>query len=388
MKSSRKAANKKIDQLLRLKFEHFVFLATIYFFCALCRRYDKFPFFVASSYPSPKAKEAWREICRTLYFRCKLIFYFCVSKNLTQKMLTLKPKETPTSVLHSYLLGAIAPRPIAFVSTVNKDGVSNLSPFSFFNIFSVNPPIVIFSPARRGKENTTKHTYENIKVVGEAVINVVNYDMVQQTSLSSTEYPEGVDEFIKAGFTPLASELVKPFRVKESPVQMECKVREVVELGTQGGAGNLVICEILLVHINKNVLNSDNAIDPHKIDLVSRLGGNWYCRASGDALFEVEKPLSSLGIGVDTIPLYIRNSKVLTGNNLGQLGNVATLPSVEEVEKYKETILKGLFEKYKNNQQELTHQLHIEAKQLLDEGKVMEGWKTLLSANDKEIPFS
>ncbi len=202
----------------------------------------------------------------------------------------IDPKSTPTAKLHGYLLGAIGPRPIAFASTIDEHGVPNLSPFSFFNVFSANPPIAIFSPARRGRDNTTKHTFENAKLNREVVINVVNYDLVEQMSLSSTEYGAGVDEFIKAGLTPVPSELIQPFRVKESPVQFECKVKEVVELGQEGGAGNLIICEIVMIHIDESILDDDGRIDQHKIDLVGRLGGNWYVRASGNALFEIAKP--------------------------------------------------------------------------------------------------
>ena len=234
----------------------------------------------------------------------------------------INPKDIPVPQLHGYLLGAVGPRPIAFASTIDSEGNPNLSPFSFFNVFSANPPILIFSPARRGRDNTTKHTYENVKEVAEVVINVVNYDIVEQMSLSSTEYPKGVNEFIKAGFTPLESETIKPLRVKESPIQFECRVNEVVELGDGGGAGNLVICEVLMIHIKDEVLDSNGKIDQKKIDLVGRMGGNWYCHANGDALFEVEKPLATLGIGIDNIPEDIRNSSILTGNDLGKLGKL------------------------------------------------------------------
>ena len=296
-------------------------------------------------------------------------------------MLTINPKETKLSLLHNYLLGAVAPRPIAFASTIDKEGNPNLSPFSFFNVFSANPPIAVFSPARRGKDNTTKHTFENVKEVGEVVLNVVNYAMVQQTSLASTEYPKGVNEFEKAGFTPVRSELVKPFRVKESPVQMECKVREVIELNNEGGAGNLVICEILLMHISETVLDSNKNIDPNKIDLVARMGFNWYCRASGNALFEVEKPLTKLGIGIDSLPENIRKSSVLTGNDLGQLGNVEQLPGEAEVNEFKLNELSAIFKAYRDKIDMLEMELHKTAHDLLTKGKVAEAWKTLLSIN-------
>ncbi len=286
-------------------------------------------------------------------------------------MLTINPKELPIPALQAYLSHSIAPRPVAFVSTIDKNGNPNLSPFSFFNIFSTSPPIAVFSPARSGRTNTIKHTHENVNEVPEAVINVVTYDMVHQTSLSSSEYAKGVNEFEKAGFTMQASEMVKPPRVKESPIQMECKVKQVIELGHTAGAGNLVICEIVLIHISESVLNEKQFIDQHKLDLVGRLGANWYVRASGNALFEVAKPSSPLGIGVDAIPYKIRNSTVLTGNNLGQLGNIAKLPSNEEVLSYRNEYLKTV---------PAEKELHTAAKKLLDEGKVEEAWKVLLSA--------
>jgi flavin reductase (DIM6/NTAB) family NADH-FMN oxidoreductase RutF len=292
----------------------------------------------------------------------------------------INPKDIKPSALHGYLLGAVAPRPIAFASTVDKDGNPNLSPFSFFNVFSSNPPVMIFSPARSGRTGKTKDTYDNIKDVPEVVINVVSYNIVQQASLASTEYEKGTDEFKKAGLTPLKSEMVTPFRVKESPVQMECKVTKTIELGTGGGAGNLVFCELLLMHIDDAVLDANKAIDPHLIDLVARMGGNFYCRASGKGVFEVEKPLVSIGIGVDQIPFNIRNSKVLTGNNLGQLGNVQALPGEKQV---REFINKGAiaeaFEIYGKDKTKLEDHLHHIAKRLLEENKVEEAWKVLLA---------
>lgn len=299
-------------------------------------------------------------------------------------MLTINPKEVKVPVLHSYLLGAVAPRPIAFASTIDKDGNPNLAPFSFFNVFSANPPIAIFSPALSGRTGEAKHTYLNIKEVPEVVINVVNYNMVQQMSLASTEYPKGVSEFTKAGFTPIASEMVKPFRVKESPAQLECKVKEVIELGTSGGAGNLIICEVVLMHIDENVLDANQLIDPNKIDLVARLGGNWYSRTNGKSLFEVTKPLQNLGIGVDVIPDYIRNSDVLTGNNLGQLGNIEKLPSEADILHYLNSgAINEVFEVYGTDRKKLEHQLHQVAKGLLENNKVEEAWKVLLSVNHK-----
>ncbi len=298
-------------------------------------------------------------------------------------MLRIDPQEVSTPELHGHLLSAVAPRPIAFVGTVDENGNRNLSPFSFFNVFSANPPIAIFSPARRVRNNTTKHTLENAKATGEVVINIVNYEIVQQMSLSSTEYGDGIDEYLKSGLTPVASEMVKPFRVKESPVQLECKVKEVVELGNEGGAGNLVICEVVLMHINKEVLGANGKIDTQKIDLVARMGGNWYCRANGESLFEVAKPLSTLGIGVDAIPADIRTSSVLTGNDLGMLGNVESLPDETEVNDYKLMELSDLFIDYQDDANTLENKLHTLAKDLLAQGRVEEAWKTLLTFNDR-----
>ena len=292
------------------------------------------------------------------------------------------PGEIPTPVLHGYLLGSVAPRPIAFASTLDEHGRPNLSPYSFFNVFSANPPIAIFSPARRVRNNTTKHTLENARKTKEVVINIVNFDMVQQMSLSSTEYPEGVNEFEKSGLTPVPSEVVKPFRVKESPVQLECKVRDIIALGSEGGAGNLVMCEIVMVHIKDDILDTNKRIDPYKIDLVSRMGGNWYCRANGNAIFEVPKPVTSLGIGVDQIPESIRLSKTLSGNDLGMLGNVEALPDETEVNEYKLGELADLFIRYEDDSRALELALHEKAHELLKEEKTNEAWKTLLAYND------
>jgi flavin reductase (DIM6/NTAB) family NADH-FMN oxidoreductase RutF len=295
-------------------------------------------------------------------------------------MLSLNPKELSVAQVHQYLLGAVAPRPICFASTIDKDGKPNLAPFSFFNVFSANPPIAIFSPARSGRTGATKDTYENIKEVPECVINIVNYNMVHQTSLASSPYPKGINEFEKAGFTAVRSQLVKPFRVKESPVQLECRVNQVIELGQQGGAGNLVICEIVMIHVSEDVLGADKMIDTKKIDLVARMGANWYCRAHGDALFEIEKPLTTIGIGVDQIPDKIRNNDVFTPNDLGQLGNIEQLPTPEEVLQYKNSgAINELFELYGKDNTKLQEHLSHTAKRLLQQKKVTEAWMVLLS---------
>jgi len=247
-------------------------------------------------------------------------------------MLTLKAADLSAVQMQDYLQYAIAPRPICFASTIDVEGNINLSPFSFFNMFSTKPPICIFSPARRVRDNTTKHTLENVKEVKECVINIVNYDMVQQMSLASTEYAKGVNEFEKAGFTMLKSDLVAPPRVAEAPVQFECVVNEVISLGENHGAGNLILAEIKLIHINEAILDQQGKIDQEKIDLVARLGGDWYCRVTPENLFKVAKPLAKLGIGVDNLPQSVRFSKVLTGNDLGMLGNIENLPTDEEVD--------------------------------------------------------
>ncbi|MBI2721433.1 MAG: flavin reductase family protein [Bacteroidetes bacterium] len=284
-------------------------------------------------------------------------------------MLSLNPKELTVQVLQKYLQNAIAPRPICFASTINKIGEPNLAPFSFFNLFSSNPPIAIFSPAYSGRTGAPKDTLLNVLEIPECVINVVNYNMVHQTSLASSPFAKGVNEFVKAGFTPIKSDLIKPFRVKESPVQLECHVIEVKELGKNGGAGNLVICEIIKIHIDESVLNSDKNIDTKKIDLVARMGDNWYCRAHGDALFEVQKPITSIGIGFDKMPEDVITSKILTGNNLGLLGSVEQLPPVEEIQAYQNNVkFPSLEEK------------HQYVQTLLEVNKVKEAWLVLLSS--------
>jgi flavin reductase (DIM6/NTAB) family NADH-FMN oxidoreductase RutF len=278
-----------------------------------------------------------------------------------------------------YLQSSIAPRPICFASTIDKKGNVNLSPFSFFNLFSINPAIVVFSPSRRGRDNTTKHTLQNILEVPEVVINIVDDNMIQQTSLASCEFSKDVNEFIKAGFTEEPAGLVKPPMVKESKVKMECKIIEVKPLGDNGGAGNLVIAEVLRIHIDDSILDDHKKIDQKKLHHVARLGGNWYCKVDETNLFEVEKPNTELGIGVDSLPASIRNSKTLTGNNLGQLGNVKNIPEVDV--SFHDDKLKNIFQYYSINPDEMEKELHIYAKELLDEGKVGEAWQVLLALN-------
>jgi flavin reductase (DIM6/NTAB) family NADH-FMN oxidoreductase RutF len=297
-------------------------------------------------------------------------------------MLTINPKEIPVPKLHHYLLGAIGPRPIAFASTVDISGNENLAPFSFFNVFSSNPPVLIFSPSRSGRTNTTKDTYNNVKEVPEVVVNVVNFDIVHQMSLASSPFSSNINEFEKAGFTAIDSETIQPKRVAESPVQFECKVTEVKELGDQGGAGNLVICEVLRIHIHESVLDGDQMIDQEKIDLVSRMGGNWYCRADEKSMFEIMKPITTIGIGFDQLPEDIRKSSILSGNDLGQLAGIEELPNETDVNEFKLLELSDLFVSLEDDAVQLEKELHSKAKILLNEHKLEEAWLTLLSFNN------
>ncbi|HET7896182.1 MAG TPA: flavin reductase family protein [Flavisolibacter sp.] len=279
-----------------------------------------------------------------------------------------------------YLQHVVAPRPVCFASTIDKDGNVNLSPFSFFNLFSSNPPIVVFSPARRVRNNTTKHTLENVNEIPEVVINIVTYDMVQQTSLASCEYPKSVDEFEKAGFTKEPATVVKPPMVKESKAKLECIVKEIKSLGEEGGAGNLVICEVLKLHLADELLNEDKKFDQTKLELVARLGGDWYCKVSKDSLFQVPKPNVQLGIGIDALPQSIRYSRFLTGNHLGMLGNVHELPVVEP--SFDDEHLKNIFQYFAVNPAEMEREIHVYAARLLDEHKVHEAWQVLLAAEN------
>lgn len=291
------------------------------------------------------------------------------------------PKDISTGVLHGLMLGTIGPRPIAFASTVDGQGKVNLSPYSFFNVFSSNPPTLIFSPARRVRDNTIKHTLENAMETGEVVVNVVNHAIVEQMSLSSTEYDKGVNEFVKSGLTEVASETVKPPRVAESPAAYECKVKEVIHLGDQGGAGNLIICEVLMAHFHDDIFDENGKPDPFKTDLVGRMGGDWYCRANGDALFTLPKPLREKGIGVDQIPDGIRDSHVLTGNNLGRLGNISALPSDEEVAEFgQRPEIVELMQRFRNDRESLEYHLHEHARTFLNDNQTHMAWLTLLQA--------
>ncbi len=301
---------------------------------------------------------------------------------MRNQIITLDPSELAVPEIHRYLLGAVGPRPIAFAATVDKRGNHNLAPFSFFNVFSANPPIMIFSPARSGRTNATKDTYNNVKEVPEVVINVVTHKMVHQMSLASSPFEPQVDEFKKAGFTALDSELIKPRRVGESPVQFECRVNDIVELGELGGAGNLVICEVVKIHINEAVLDENQMIDQKKIDLVSRMGGNWYCRADENSMFEINKPITTIGVGFDNIPMDIIQSNILTGNELGQLAGIEEIPSETDVNEYKLMELSDLFIGLEDNAALLETELHKKASELLKQEKIQEAWMTLLAFNN------
>jgi flavin reductase (DIM6/NTAB) family NADH-FMN oxidoreductase RutF len=274
---------------------------------------------------------------------------------------SLDPKELETPKLQAYMQGVIVPRPIALASTIDKEGQVNLSPFSFFNMVSTRPPVLVFSPSRRVRDNTTKHTLENITEVPEVVINIANYQMVEQVSLASCEYPKGVNEFRKSGLTELPSVNVKPPRVKESPASFECKVNQIIPLGGEGGAGNIIVCEVLLIHLKKEILDSSTVINPHNLDAVARMGADFYCRAQGENIFVLPKPNQKLGIGFDQLPEAILTSQVLTGNDLARLANVSQLPASH------------VLQKATND-----YHIHLDAKKLLSEGKAEEAWKILL----------
>jgi len=291
-------------------------------------------------------------------------------------MLTLKTSDLAPADIQNYLQHSIAPRPICFASTIDKEGNVNLSPYSFFNLFSSNPPVLVFSPARRVRDNTIKHTLENVMDVSEVVINIVDYNILQQMSLTSCEYPKGINEFEKAGFTEQKATLVKPPMVKESKIKFECKVIQIIPLGTEGGAGNLVLAEILMMHFDDSILNSEKKIDQTKLDLVARLGGNWYTRANASTIFEVEKPNMKLGIGFDSLPLSIKQSKFLTGNELAQLANVSEIPQIDPT--FINDKLKNIIQYYSVSPDEMESELHKYAKDLLNEGKVAEAWQILL----------
>lgn len=292
---------------------------------------------------------------------------------------SIDPTTIPQPDLYGFLSSAVAPRPICFASTIDAKGNVNLSPFSFFNVFSINPPIMIFSPVRSGRDNSTKHTYDNVLEVKETAINIVNHPIVEQMSLASTAYAKGVNEFTKAGLTPIASEKVRPPRVKEAPISFECVVDNVIELGDGPGAGNLIIARVVMIHVQEQYLDADGKLDTIKLDLVARLGGNWYSRAIKECLFEVPKPIRNQGIGIDQLPESIRNSDVLTGNNLGRLGNMEKLPTQEEIVSIKERAdVKKTLEQYASQPKEMKLALHRIAKDLLESGKTQEAIKVLM----------
>ncbi|HSU28453.1 MAG TPA: flavin reductase family protein [Chitinophagaceae bacterium] len=304
-------------------------------------------------------------------------FIFRIFVETSPEFMQFDLKDLSTGQRQYYLQHIIAPRPICFASTIDKNGLVNLSPFSFFNLFSSHPPVVVFSPARRGRDNTTKHTLQNLMEVPEVVINMVTYDMVQQTSLASCEYPKGVNEFSKAGFTEVPATLVKPPMVKESKANLECRVLEIKPLGTEGGAGNLVIAEVLHMHIDDSLLDAEGKIDQRKIHHVARLGGDWYCVVNESNLFIVPKPHYQLGIGVDALPFHIRESKILTGNNLGMLANISEIPPVDPG--FDDNQLKQIMQYYSIDPQEMDLEIHRYARKLLEEGQLQKAWQVLLA---------
>ena len=278
-------------------------------------------------------------------------------------MLTIDPKTEKTSLVHKYILGTVAPRPIAFASTLDSDGNLNLSPFSFFNAFSANPPILIFSPARRVRGNTTKHTLGNVIETKEVVIGIVTAEMAQQVSLSSCDFEKGVNEFEKAGFTAVKADLVTPYLIKESPINFECKMNEVIALGKEGGAGNLVICEVLKIHIDEAILDADENIDPLKLNALSRLGENWYGKATKDSLFQLEKPIGKISMGFDNLPKEIRNSSILSGSDLAILASLEEMPAKTD---------------FLEREGKKTAEKHTLAKKYLSQGNVNDAWQILL----------
>jgi len=286
-------------------------------------------------------------------------------------------QKTHGAVFDNLIKYAVAPRPICFASTIDKEGNVNLSPFSYFNFMSQVPPLCVFSPLTRMRDGKDKHTLENIREVSEVVINIVNYDMVQQQSLASTEYPKEVNEFDKSGFTPIASKYIKPPRVAESPIQLECKVRDIITIQEAGGSGNLVLAEIVCMHVQGHLLDENNQMDQAALDLVARLGGNWYCRVTNDNLFEVPKPLRTMGIGVDQLPEHIRNSAILTGNQLGLLANIEQIPNRVESIQHDEHVT-SLLAMWADDQVQLNNELQRHAAKLLDEGNIEEAWQILL----------
>ena len=297
-------------------------------------------------------------------------------------MLTIDLIEMGLPKAHHYLLGAVGPRPICFASTIDENGTPNLAPFSFFNVFSSNPPVAVFSPSRSGRTGAHKDTYNNVKKVNEVVINLVDYNMVEQMSLASSPYAPKVDEFIKSGLTPIPSETIKPYRVKESPVQLECKVIEVKELGENGGAGNLIICKILKMHVAEYILDDKQMIDQEKIDLVARMGGDWYCRTDKNSMFEIKKPITTRGIGFDQMPQEVLDSPILTGNDLGKLGGIESLPDETAVNDFKLVELSDLFIALEDDAKSLEIELHKKAKTFLNDNNLDAAWKTLLSFNN------
>lgn len=292
---------------------------------------------------------------------------------------SILPADLSTKDLHGILLGAVAPRPIAFASTVDSEGNPNLSPFSYFNVFSSQPPILVFSPSKRVRDNSTKDTAENVQQCPEVAISIVSYQILHQMVITSGEYPKEVNEFEKAGLTAAPSTKIAPPFVAESPAAFECKVNDIIPLGQEGGAGSLVICEVVYIHVKEAILDSHGKIDPFKLDAMGRMGGNWYCRAQGDALIEVNRPGRALGMGIDQLPAHVNDSLVLTGNDLGKLASLATLPNDEDIALYnKQPHIQKLFQQSNGRMEEFRHNLHLLAQELIEKNEIIEAWKVLL----------
>ncbi len=290
-------------------------------------------------------------------------------------MRSLDPTQIPIPELHQYLIGTVAPRPIAFVSSLSAEGEPNLAPYSFFNVFGSNPPVAVFSANRRVRDHSTKDTLSNVEATREVVINLVNYDIVQQMTLASVEYPHGVSEFAKAGLTPIPSEVVTPFRVKESPVHLECKVEQMIPTGDSGGAGTLIVCRIVRLHMSEHIFDENDKIDPQRIDLMARMGRAYYCRAQGEAVFPILRPVNRIGMGIDQLPDHIRLSPVLTGNDLAQLAAFPEMPPFDEATLSDPEVMNARA----GNQQDMSRRLHLHAQQAIAKGNIDLAWQVLLS---------
>ncbi len=296
-------------------------------------------------------------------------------------MRVITPGEVETKDLHQFILGAVAPRPIAFVSTIDDDGIPNIAPYSFFNAFSSNPPVLVFSSNRRVADNTTKDTLHNVELNQELVVNVVNYEIVHQMALASISYPSDIDEFAKSGLTPIPADLVKPFRIKESPAHFECKVSEIITLGNHGGAGHLIICNVLRMHVCESVIDDKNRINPHKMDLVGRMGRSHYVRAQGEAVFDLYQSVMKPALGFDSLPKHILNSNVLSGSDIAKMAGLYKFPDVNELADLMKNNhdLKSVFSSAESSDNILIDNLHRLVKNTIDDGRIEEAFQIAMS---------